>query len=333
MTAKVPTTSSTDALIEDSFRYSPLEHVRSLFVGFFQGLFHAAPRGAYHWEPLDDQSEIYISDESPVHGETLGQRPGISCTRGPVQFYSLGLDDMMSYDFRTGTKKKSVLVPGTMIVNCSSRVPLECERIAWICAEQLWLHRELLLKAGFFEIGRQPAIGAPSPAGSLISADSGDEWYVVSVTCPFQFYRTSQTSPLGKQIVHDMRLCLTTRLPRVEQQYARLGGHGGAMNAPGADLPVGLEAQRPDAFAPRASDVYGGTPQVDEEAPELQVVPHPLNPAQMVTVRASKPNSPAVRPPGMGGRPIPIVAAPVKESRRNQTPGCALKQPSKCRSS
>ena len=314
MPPKVPTTSPDGAFPEDSFKYSPLEHVRSLFVGFFQGLFHASPPGAYHWEAADDASEIYISDENPLKGEVLGMRPGISCTRGPIQFYSLGLDDMVSYNFKTGTKRKSVLVPGTMVVNCSSRVSIESERIAWICAEQLWLHRELLMSAGFFEIGRQPAIGSPSAAGSIIIADSGDEWYVTPVTCPFQFYRTSQVSPLGKNIVQELSLHLRARAQRVDQQYKTFDGHGGTASSPMVDPPYLTEERMPPPFAPAASDSTGGTPNPGSPPPDLRLVPHPLNPAQMVTIRAARGNSPAVRPPGMGGRPIPIAPTTVEES-------------------
>ena len=315
MPPKVPTTNPNGAFPEDSFKYSPLEHVRSLFVGFFQGLFHASPPGAYHWDQSDEVSEIYISDENVVKGSDIGQRPAISCTRGPVQFYSLGLDDMMNYDFQTGTKKKSVLVPGTMTLNCSSRVSLESERIAWICAEQLWMHRELLMQAGFFEIGRQPAIGSPSPAGSLITADSGDEWYVTPVTCPFQFYRTSQFSPLGKHIVRNLVLEIRARLETVNEQSRTIGGHGGPASSDVPGVPVELDRTFPPPFAPQASDVYGGTPNPGGGIPQLSTVPHPLNPGQMVTVRAARPNAVAVRPPGMGGRSIPICRPTVEQSR------------------
>jgi hypothetical protein len=304
---KIPTTNANGAFPEDSFKYSPLEHVRTLFVGFFQGLFSAAPNGAYHWDQYDENSEIYISDENVMKAETIGQRPSIACTRGPIQFYTLGLDDMLDYDFRTGTKKKSVLVPGTMVINCCSRVPLECERIAWICAEQLWLHREMLMQAGFFEIGRQPAIGSPSPAGSIIAGDSGDEWYLTAVTCPFQFYRTSQFSPLGKRIVKDVSIAIRERLTRVNQQQ-------GPIDSPAPGSPYLVQGHRPPAFAPAASDAYGGTPDAGSPAPVLRTVPHPLNPAQRVTIRSSRPNSPAVRPPGMGGRAIPIAQPAVEQS-------------------
>ncbi len=316
MLSRTPNTSPNGGFDEVSFKYSPLEYATYLFVRFFQGLFHASPPGAYHWSEDAETSEIYISNENPLLAATIGQRPAISTTRGPVQFYSLGFDDMLSYDPRTGTKRKSVLIPGTMTVNCCSRAPLECERLGWICAENLWLHRELLMKAGFFEIGRQPTIGSPSPAGSIVVADSGDEWYATPVSFPFQFYRTSQTSPLGAQILQEVTFNTQINTVPVPGQAS---DYGGPADGGGANLPVGYTCTPPAPFAPNASDVYGNTPNPGAPPPTRQVVPHPLNPAQMVVVRSSKPYAPAVRPPSMGGVPIPFSQPAVKESSGNQT--------------
>lgn len=318
MPAKTPTTAADGAFPRD-FKYSPLEHARSLFVGFLQGLFRAAPPGYYHWEPEDSQatSEIYITNENPMKDATLNSRPGISVTRGPVQFYSLGLDDMLDLDLNTGTKTKSVLVPGTMTINCCSRVPLETEFLAWICAEQLWLHRELLMAAGFFEIGRQPTIGAPSPAGTLIAGDSGDEWCVTGVTCPFQFYRTSQTTPLNRQVLHNLEMQIRLRMQQINQMQLGPGGRGGPITDSGADLPIQQEGFRPPPYAPLASDVYGNTPNPGAPPPQLPLAPHPLNPAQLVVVRGLRPNSPAIRPPAIGGRTIPIQSSSVEQSAKS----------------
>ena len=309
MPSRTPTTSPDGAFPID-FKYSPLEYTRTLFVGFFQGLFQASPPGAYHWTP-DEQTEIFITDENSVKSDIVGMRPCITTTRGPVQFYSLGFDDMLDYDVRTGAKRKSVLVPGTMTVNCCSRASLECERIAWVCAESLWLHREMLMREGFFEIGRAPMIGAPSSAGSIIQADSGDEWYATPVSFPFQFYRTSQVSPLGQKIVREITVRARLDLLRVSEQAPHTGG---PVDGGGANVPYGIYASPPPSFAPAASDIYGNTPNPGSPAPVLPVVPHPLNPAQMVTVRASKPYNPAVKPPGMGGVAIPFSQPAVKES-------------------
>lgn len=105
MTARIPNVNAAGAFPTDSFQYNPLEHLSSLFIRFTQGIFAVAPPGAYHWSPDDDLTEIYISGENPVKDVSLGTRPGLSFTRGPVQFYSLGLDDMLRYDQRTGTKR------------------------------------------------------------------------------------------------------------------------------------------------------------------------------------------------------------------------------------
>lgn len=275
----------------NSFKYSPLEQVRTLYAGFCQGLFAAAPLGTYHWTPALEDTEIVITDESPVQVDTIGKRPAISFTRGPVQSFSLGMDDMLTYSFETGKKKKSILVPGTMSINCCSRVDLESERLAWIIAEQLWLHREMLMAAGFFEIGKQFVVGAPSPAGSIVAGDSADEWVVTTVSSPFQFYRTSQITPLGREILGGINLQFSSF-----SQIANPQGPAGSTNGNGAG--------------------GGDTSNISSTAPGVGpgMVPHPLNPAQMVTVRSPRPYAPVLRPPSMGGRAIPIQQTTVEQS-------------------
>lgn len=309
MPSKIQTTSQQGAF-PTSFKYSPLEYVRVLYCSFVQGLFHASPPGAYHWEPEDDQSEIYISDETPVKAVSMGIRPAVSFIRGPVQFYSLGLDDMLDYDFKTGAKQKSVLIPGIMTINCLSRVDLEAERIAFIIAEQLWANRELLMKKGFFEIGRQPKIGSPSPAGSIVTGDGADELFVVAVQCPYQFYRTTNITPLGAPILRGMDIALRSRTTYVPEPTAP--------SSPSANPPFLVDGVMPPSFAPEASDVNGFSPNPGYLAPVLPTVPHPLNPAQRVVVRAYRPNQPAVKPPSIGGRCIPITVGSVEESGEKQ---------------
>src|SRR5580658_2220084 len=258
----------------DDFRNSPLEHVRTLFVRFIQGLFHAAPPGAYHWEADNELSQIRISDENPVKTEDCGKRPAITVTRGPAAFYTMGMGDMIDYDPRTGKEVKGVMVPGTMTINCCSRVDLECDRLAWIVAEQLWMNRELLIHMGFFEVGRQPTFGAPSPAGSIVIGDNADEWYVTSVTCPFQFTRTSSATPLGHRIVRGIEVAMRAHLA------IRNARHEGWPSVGSAEYPTFARGYAPPPYAPAASDVYGGTPNPGYPPQLLPVVPHPLNPAQ-----------------------------------------------------
>lgn len=317
MPSKVQTTSQSGAFPVD-FKYSPLEYVRVLYCSFVQGLFYASPPGAYHWEPDDNVSEIYIADESPVKTTSMGIRPAISFTRGPVQFYSLGFDDMLEFDMQTSSKTKSVLVPGMMTINCMSRVEIEAERLAFIVAEQLWANRELLMKKGFFEVGRQPRISSPSPAGSLVQGDGGDELYVVSVQCPYQFSRTTKITPLGVPLLKGIDIALQLHMQRAVQNL-------GPVSTPGANTPFLVERFAPPAFAPHASDVDGYTPNPGNPPPALSTVPHPLNPAARVVVVPHRPNSPAVRQPSIGWRCIPITGDSVEESGGKQMYGHGLR--------
>lgn len=292
---------------DSSFKYTPLQHVRVLFASFVQSLFFSAPRGSWHWDPNLDDTELVVTDENPINIDTVGRRPAITFTRGPVQFYSLGLDDMLSYNMETGSKTKSVLVPGTMSVNCCSKNDLESERIAWIIGEHLWLLRELLMKQGFFEIGRQPSIGSPSPAGSIVTGDNAKEWYCTTLFCPFQFYRTGKVTPLNKKIIQDMQLSLSASTQPLSTNRYRQG-------VTGHELGVNLHECFPASFAPDASDAHGATPNMEGEQQVLPLVPHPLNPAKTVTVRYATPNRPGLRPPSIGGRVLPISKLCVEES-------------------
>lgn len=288
---------------QSSFQYTPLEHVRTLYIRFTQGLFHALPPGFYHWEENPGDTQISITDENPIKTEEVGARPAVSFTRGPVQFYSLGLGDLMDYNFQTGKETKSALIPGTMHINCCSRVDIEADNIAWFIAEQLWLHRAMLMAAGFFEIGRQPVIGACSRAGSIVVGDSADEWFCTTVACPFQFYRTSQTTPLNTSIAKNIAMALRAQQPGTPLDPP----------APGHELPVEITSSTSPFFT--ASDVYGGTPNpagVPVEQP--QYIPHPLDPSKTVRVRSSRAYGPALRPPSIGGRTIPIPRERVEES-------------------
>lgn len=301
MPSRIHETGANDGFPSSSFKYTPLQHVRVLLTSFLQGLFAEAPAGCYRWNYEDEHSEIIIRDENPINVSTIGVRPAINLTMGAIQFYSLGIDDLYTFDISIGRKVKVVLIPGTMSINCSSRVDIEAHNIAWIVAEHIWLLREMLLKAGFFEIGRGLQVSPPSPAGSIVAGDAGDEWYVSAVSVPFQFNRKSAFTPLGDDIARNIQLNLQVNTPSVGR------GRGGPALA-GHEFPVRVAECRPDSFAPGASDARGRTPDgAGQQTPDLPLAPHPLNPSKLVYVETVRPRRPgAVR--AISTRPIlPIV--------------------------
>jgi hypothetical protein len=289
MPSRVHTTNPTGGFPGSSFKYTPLLHVRVVLTSFLQGLFAEAPPGNYRWAPDDEHTEIIIRDENPIHVTVMQMRPAVTLTIGACQFYSLGMDDMYSYDFAIGRKVKTVLVPGNMTINCCSRVDIEAHNIAWVIAEHIWLLRELLLKAGFFEIGRNIQLGPPSPAGSIVAGDGADEWYCAAVSVPWQFSRKSAFTPLGQTIANSIELRVREATHQVQD------GKGGPALA-GHELPVLVQQQFPPSFAPNASDVYGKTPDPEgSRTYSLPTAPHPLNPAKLVVVET-------IRPWRVGGR-------------------------------
>lgn len=283
MPSSVSTLNPTGGFPGSSFKYTPLRHLRVLGVSFIQGLFQAAPPNNYHWTLDEETTEIVIRAESPLNVDTVAKRPAINLTVGTVQFYSLGMDDMFTYDAALDRKVKVVLVPGTLSYNCCSRVDIECHDLAWVVAEHLWLLRELLLKAGFFEIGRGISIGAPSPAGTIVQGDQGDEWYCSTVTVPFQFSRKSAFTPLGQHIANNIQL-------NIEARYPRLGEGRGGPAVSDHEFPVKVTEVYPPSFAPGATDTYGRTPDpAGTRTYSLPTAPHPLNPAKLVYVETVRP--------------------------------------------
>lgn len=305
MPSRVSQTNPRGAFPQSSFKYTPLEHIETLFISFIQGLFGSAPVGCYRWTP-DETSEIYLSSAAPVHTKNIGLRPAITLTCGPIQFVSVGLDDMTGYKFDTGQKEKTVLVTGTMSINCSARVPIQSRQIAWIVWEHVWLLRELLLRAGFFDIGRSMSIGATSGAEQIIVGDGADEWVATPLLCPFQFSRTSRFTPLGQEMVGHIEATI---------QAAQRGFmNQGVPVADGVGLPYAATSTPPVSFAPNASDAHGGTPNPGGSSDSLPLQPHPLNPSQMVHVRIAR----GTRAGSRVQQPLPAI--PITESAVEQSP-------------
>lgn len=288
-----------------SFRYSPLHHVRSLYLQFVQGLFYTAPAGQFHWEEDTQKTEIIITGESPLHVDTLNDRPGIAFTRAPVGVGHLGFDDMLSFDLTTGRKVKTMLIPGTMVINCCSRVDLESEYLAWVVFEHLWLLRDILMKAGFYDIGRNLQLSAPSKPGDIVAGDGADEWFCTSVTSPYHFPRMSSLTPLNQQIIREIQLRLGLNRPAPLRPGIPVPGY------PTVDPPYQSDVFPPPPYTPAAGSPNTRTLQ---NLGGLPTAPHPLNPAQTVVVRSIRADQPGLRPPSIGGRSLPISSASVEES-------------------
>lgn len=230
-----------------------------------------------------------------------------------MSLFTLGLDDLLQYNMTSGARRKTVLIPGTMSVNCCSRVALESEQLAWIVAEHIWMLRDVMRRWGFYDVGRNLAIGSPSPPGSIIQNDSGDEWFATVITSPFQMTRTSEVTPLSRKIAKSVEVMLSGQLDGRIQQ--------GVPYSNTANMPYAVDANlQPSELRP-VGGYLDSSGDGALESHSLPTVAHPLNPAVRVFVHTQRPGDPIVRQPSIRGRTIPIRQEGVEESPNEQRSG------------
>jgi hypothetical protein len=215
----------------------PLLLIRKTILSFLQGLFELSDSGHFKWHEDQEATEIFITDESPMKMEVIGKRPAICTVRGTVAFGKTSLDEMQARDFATGFRKHTDLVSGTMTVNCCSRAALESEYIAWIVANHCWLLRRLVMRhTPVHEFGRGATIGAPSPAGAIVSGDTEGEWICTPVSLPFFLQVSGRVTPLNLTLLKEIEAKLSVR------GGAQIGPTGVRGQARAGDAPADTRA-------------------------------------------------------------------------------------------
>ena len=190
----------------------PLLLIRKACLSFIQGLFEQADPGNFHWCESLEETEIVITDESPIKLDVVGKRPAINTVRGTVAWGKTSLDEMQERSLANDQRKHTDLLSGTMTINCCSREPLETEYMAWIVANHTWLLRRLVMKfTPVHEFGRGQVVGAPSPAGAIVSGDTEGEWICTPVQIPFFLQITGKVTPLGLTLLKEIEAKFNVR--------------------------------------------------------------------------------------------------------------------------
>jgi hypothetical protein len=152
-----------------------------------------------HWSEMQEETELVITEENPVHLGAKEQKPAISVILGPSRFNGSSLDDLVSVSATNAQEVHTDLIPGTMTLNCLSRVPQEARFLGWQCARNIWILRKLFCRESHIhDTGRNISIGSVSPAGALVQGDTEGEWHNVQVSCPFYLQWTDTVTPLSR---------------------------------------------------------------------------------------------------------------------------------------
>lgn len=232
-----------DAHLESSWLEDPLNYVVKAYIAFLQTIWETAPKGFMHWSSSVEETELVITEENPIHVDSKEQKPLISVVLGPTRFNGSSLDDLVHVDARNAKEIHTDLLPGTMTLNCVSRVPQEARFIAWQSARNIWILRKLFCRESHIhDTGRNISIGSVSPAGALVQGDTEGEWHFVQVSCPFFLQWTDSVTPLthdwGGRPIHSLQhvgMRLQTRmnkampnLTNAQESEPRLWGEAAA---------------------------------------------------------------------------------------------------------
>lgn len=197
----------------------PMIFALRLYVQFLQGLFNQVPINTFHWEPDLETTEIVIRGEAPIDLSVVGKRPAITVVAGPVQYQGLGMDNMLSFDPRTGKRIRTDLMSSVFSVYCLAESDITASRLAHIVSHFTRLKQRLLESSGgFYSIARPaPSTNSPSPPGQLVMGDPKG-LIMVQVNIPFTLQWTWSTTP--EQNPSDMTLEQITKHRRAsEYQY------------------------------------------------------------------------------------------------------------------
>lgn len=263
MTANTPTAPESPYVGRDI--YPPTFQLVRHFISFLKWRFSRLPAGAYQWKPETESSpdqagsEVFISADTPINPQQVGQRPAITVLRAAASFQGAGIGDWAFTDFATGAKVRMDIIPTNVMINVLSKFPVEAERLAWFCAEQIWTFREEIVQEepSILYTGSRPSISAPSPAGALV--DSTDfEWTVVVVSFPAYLQHSTTKLPLNKKILRGVTVNATTTpgTPRVTPTTAPLQGTAvGQPQLTPADRAAALQPSQGPAGAGSGSDL------------------------------------------------------------------------------
>lgn len=223
MTASTPTTP--EGYLSGA-AYPPTFQVVRHVIDFLKWRFSLLPAGAYRWDPESDGSpeqsgsEIFISADTPIMPEKVGQRPAITVLRSTAAFQGVGIGDVAFNDLATGAVVRMDIIPTTVMVNVLSRLPVEAEKLGWFVLEQIWAFRDAIIRSepSILYTGNRPSLSPPSPAGSLVAPSTDVEWSVVVVSFPTFLQHATTTLPLNKRIVKGFTTTMTTVDPSAGAQ-------------------------------------------------------------------------------------------------------------------
>ena len=156
------------------------------FILFSQGLFRARQPGSYHWDPVDEESDVFIAGQEPDEREASNKRPRIIVSRTQVNFGGTSIDQTLTPRWIGQNLTMTDLVNFHIVFSCTAREGLEAQLLGWWIATRMLLFQRELHKVGrLHHIATQRlTINPETPAKRVIPGSPTPEWKTVQVSVP-----------------------------------------------------------------------------------------------------------------------------------------------------
>lgn len=152
-----------DYIDPNIFYPNTLRFMENSILAFLQALFSTFPAKNqlpepldytnYHYDPVDELSEISIEGQNTDNLNKVDSRPKIVVARGSVGYNKVGLNNFVgSASLQMSPRRYATILSGTVGISCFSREDLEADRLAMICADSIEQFNNVIRKHGYLQI-------------------------------------------------------------------------------------------------------------------------------------------------------------------------------------
>jgi hypothetical protein len=206
MSQRVPTGPSPD----QGYSEDQLAFYTNVFIKFLQLIFNRFEPGNYRWSEDPNNTEILITDQSPIAMEAVQKKPHFVVMRGAAGNAGLALDLFSGGDSFSGRRDYTDLVAATVTVNALSMEGREAQRLAATARHFIQAFRRDIMRGGKVHWIGPLSVGPESPPGSIVTGGSTPGVIAVTLTVPFYYQDFWSVEPVDNLLLKAIDLRVTS---------------------------------------------------------------------------------------------------------------------------
>lgn len=185
-------------------RTNPLGHAKKIFLFFLQELFAQENPSGLIWMQDPKETQIIIKGSFAKNVETNNKKPMILVDRSNAQIASRTLGSIEYVDHKSGGYVRTEQVPFSLVCRVLTVNEYVTEKIAWYVSFSTFMLRHLLIRQGFYYVGNQMMMGAPTPPPVGLVAGDQTDMVMVQMQLPCSHLMTGGFTPLNRPILRDV---------------------------------------------------------------------------------------------------------------------------------